>query len=355
MRGERTAAPEIAAGDVRLAIVDDEARNVALLERILKAAGYRHIASTTCSPEAIALCTRTQPDLLLLDLRMPELDGLGVLDALAPLRAGTGRFPVLVLTGDTSIETRRDVLTAGADDFLLKPFDHLEALLRVRQLVANHRLQAALRDDNTRLELAVEQRTAELELAREETLERLALASEFRDDDTHQHARRIGRAAAQVADAMEDGALPPAAIERAAPLHDIGKLAISDTILLKPGPLTPGEYETMKTHTTVGAEILGGSRSAVLRMAEEIAKSHHERWNGDGYPMRLTGTDIPLTGRIVAVVDMFDALTHERPYKHAWPLAQALDELHRQSGRMLDPDVVAVFMALDHDALLSAA
>jgi putative two-component system response regulator len=345
---------EAAVADARLVIIDDLATNVELLEQILTRAGYRHILSTTRASEAVEFCLARQPDLLLLDLRMPDLDGFGVLELLAPLRHGADRFPVLVLTGDSSIQTRRRALTAGADDFLVKPIDRLEVVLRVRNMVEKHRLEVALRDENLRLEIAVRERTAELELARAEILHRLALATEFRDDDTHEHAQRIGRSAARLASAMGVDENTTRTIARAAPLHDIGKLAISDNILLKPGSLTEAEYTIMKTHTSIGAEMLAGSNSSVLRAAEEIAMTHHERWNGGGYPHSLAEEDIPLSGRIVAVADVFDALTHVRPYKLAWPIQKAVDEVLHEGGRRFDPRVVDAFMTFDHAALLAS-
>jgi putative two-component system response regulator len=198
--------------------------------------------------------------------------------------------------------------------------------------------------------------TAELELARTETLERLARAAEFRDDETQQHAERIGLLAAKVgaelglsADRVED-------LRRAAPLHDVGKLAVPDAILLKPGRLDAAEFAIMRRHTTAGARILAGSSSPVLRLAEQIALTHHERWDGTGYPRGLAGARIPLAGRIVAVVDVFDALTHERPYKDAWPVDRALLEIEAGSGTQFDPQVVKAFLAFaEREGLRPAA
>jgi response regulator RpfG family c-di-GMP phosphodiesterase len=193
-----------------------------------------------------------------------------------------------------------------------------------------------------------------LEEARSETLQRLALAAEFRDDDTYEHTERVARAADLIAAEMRLPERTRSLLRQAAPLHDIGKLAISDRILLKPGRLTAEEFATVKTHTTAGAAILAGSNSDVLRLAEEIALTHHERWDGDGYPAGLRGEQIPLSGRIVALADVFDALTHSRPYKDAWPLREALTEIVAMAGRQFDPAVVTAFMALDGHAALAA-
>ena len=195
------------------------------------------------------------------------------------------------------------------------------------------------------LEEKVRERTWELEEAQIEILERLALAAEYRDDDTGAHTQRVGRLSAMLGRALGMSDVDVELIRRAAPLHDVGKIGIPDAILLKPGPLTDEEYEVMKTHTVIGARILSGNTSPHLQLAEEIALTHHERWNGTGYA-GLGGEDIPLPGRIVAVVDVFDALTHDRPYKEAAPVPLALEEIRRQSGRHFDPPIAAAFVEL---------
>jgi putative nucleotidyltransferase with HDIG domain len=193
----------------------------------------------------------------------------------------------------------------------------------------------------------------ELEESRLETLQRLALAAEYRDDDTFQHTDRVARTAGLLAVRLGLSADAVALIRLAAPLHDIGKLAVSDTILLKPGSLTAEEFETMKSHAAAGARILADSRSAVLRLAQEIASTHHEWWDGSGYPAGLAAAAIPLSGRIVALADVFDALTHARPYKSAWPLADAVAEICRLDGRQFDPGVVRAFRQLVAEGLLA--
>jgi putative nucleotidyltransferase with HDIG domain len=185
----------------------------------------------------------------------------------------------------------------------------------------------------------------ELEQAQLETLQRLALAAEFRDDATYEHTERVAHTAATLAERLGLPAGEVALIRRAAPLHDIGKLAVPDAILLKPDRLTAREFETMKRHAPAGAAILDGSRSAVLRLAREIALTHHEWWSGSGYPAGLAGDDCPLSGRIVALADVFDALVHERPYKPAWTVDRAASEIRAHAGRQFDPDVVAAFEA----------
>jgi putative nucleotidyltransferase with HDIG domain len=199
----------------------------------------------------------------------------------------------------------------------------------------------------------LEHKVRDVEDARLETLERLALASEYRDDDTMQHTRRVGSLAALIANRMGLAADTVKLIRLAAPLHDIGKLGISDTILLKPGPLTPSERVTMKNHTLIGATILSGSRSPVLRLAEQIALSHHEHWDAGGYPHQTAGEAIPISARIVAVADVYDALTHDRPYKRAWPADQALTEIKDQAGSQFDPQVVTAFLSVHPEQIAS--
>ncbi len=187
------------------------------------------------------------------------------------------------------------------------------------------------------------ERTAALEETQIEILERLALAAEYRDDETGEHIKRVGRTAAEIAKVLGWSEEEVELIRRAAPLHDVGKIAISDTILLKPGKLTPEEFERMKLHTTLGAKMLSGGRFPLLQLAEQIALTHHERWDGSGY-IGLQGEAIPIAGRIVAVADVFDALTSVRPYKNAWSTSDAIDEIRRQNGKQFDPRVVEAFL-----------
>jgi putative two-component system response regulator len=284
---------------------------------------------------------------------MPQIDGFELMELLATTTGERRSIAFLVLTADATEETKRRALSMGARDFLIKPLDRVELLLRVRNLLQVEELQDRLFEHNANLEDEVAERTRDLEQARLEILKRLALAAEFRDDDTQEHAWRIGRTSALLAIGL---GLPDREVEligHAAPLHDIGKVGIPDPILLKPGKLTAGEYETIKTHATIGAEILSGSRSPLLVMAEQIALTHHERWDGHGYPRGIHGEQIPLPGRIVAVADVFDALTHERPYKRAWPVREALAEVLREARSHFDPEVVQAFSSLDHPSLLS--
>ncbi len=336
--------------DMRILAVDDQEPNVVLLERLLTAWGFTRVRGTSRSASVLELVASWKPDLLLLDLQMPDPDGFAIMRALgaAPRAA---RPSVLVLTADIAVEARRRALAAGASDFLSKPFDLDETRLRVTSLLETRRLQVELQDYAHLLEERVSERTRDLEHSRLEVLERLALAAEYRDDDTYRHTERVGRITTQLARRLglpEEEAL---LLRRAAPLHDIGKVAIPDRVLLKPGRLTPQEFDTMKEHTTAGARILGGSSSPLLQMGEVIARSHHERWDGSGYPAGLAGDAIPLHGRLVAVADVFDALTHARPYKAAVPVAEALAEMDAMAPSAFDPRVKEAFDELDHQRL----
>ena len=326
----------------RILIVDDEEPNIALLRRLLERAGFTHLESTADSREVADQYVRFQPDLILLDLHMPHMDGFEVLDELNQI-AEESYLPVLMLTGDLSQEAKREALSRGAKDFISKPFHTDEVLLRINTLLETRFLYLQIQSQNHVLEAKVHARTRELEAAQFEIIERLARAAEYRDDNTGQHTERVGQMSALVAKQIGLPDTKVSLIRRAAPLHDVGKLGIPDAILLKLGKLTPDEFALVKTHTTIGARILSGSRFPILRLAEEIAFNHHERWDGEGY-VGIAGDAIPLAGRIVAVADVFDALTQKRPYKAAWPVGDAVAEIERQRGRQFDPALADAFL-----------
>ena len=328
----------------RLLIIDDEPANVAVIESILRKNGFSNYTSTTNPYQALQLFSEFQPDLLILDLMMPGMDGFQVMDALKSMIRPGSYFPILVLTADAMRETKRRALSSGATDFLTKPVDAVEVVLRIKILLETRWLHEQMRDQNKILEEMVQEKTAELEEARIEILERLALAAEFRDDNTQQHTQRVGEMAGLLARSVGWNDKDVELIRRAATLHDIGKINISDLILLKPAKLSPDEYATMQEHVKVGAEILSGSHVKLLQMAEEIAGSHHERWDGTGYPNGLAGEAIPMSGRILAIADVYDALTHDRPYKEAWTREDALTEIKAQAGKQFDPNLVDVFV-----------
>jgi putative two-component system response regulator len=305
-------------------------------------AGFTRIESTSDSRDVADLYVKFRPDLILLDLHMPHRDGLAVMDELNQI-AEASYLPILMLTGDDTQEAKREALSRGAKDFLNKPFNSDEVILRIGTLLETRFLYLQIQSQNQILEAKVRDRTRELESAQIEIIERLARAAEFRDDNTGQHTERVGQMAALLARQIGLPDAQVSLIRRAAPLHDVGKIGIPDSILLKLGKLTPDEFALVKTHTSIGARILSGSRFTILRLAEEIAFNHHERWDGDGYA-GVVGSAIPLAGRIVAVADVFDALTQKRPYKAAWSISDAITEMERQRGKQFDPTLVDAFL-----------
>ena len=328
--------------NARLLIVDDEDANIEILQRILTRAGFARIETTNDSREVSALYIEHRPDLILLDLHMPHLDGLEVMDQLNEI-AEASYLPILILSGDLTPEARRDALSRGAKDFVNKPFQQEELLLRIKTLLETRFLYIQIQSQNQLLEAKVRERTRELVEAQIEIIERLAIAAEFRDDNTGQHTHRVGQMSALLAKQLGLADAQVSLIRRAAELHDVGKIGVPDAILMKIGRLTPEEFEVVKTHTVIGARILSGGKFPLLRLAEEIAFSHHERWNGEGYAS-IRGADIPLAGRIVAVADVFDALTQKRPYKAAWSISDAITEMERQRGKQFDPTLVDAFL-----------
>ncbi len=324
--------------DAAVLIIDDEIANVRLLEIILQQAGFTNVSSTTDSREAARFFDRIRPDAVLLDLMMPHVDGFHVMAHILSTLPPESYLPILVMTADPALSVRQRALALGAKDFLTKPLDETEVVLRLRNLlevrVRHHFLESGVRD-----------RTLDLEATQREMLQRHARTAEYRDDATGTHTKRVGAMAGCLALNLGMSEGDAEVLQDAATLHDIGKIAIPDSILLKPGRLTPEEFAIMRTHTTVGACILSGSVSPWLRLAEEIALTHHERWDGGGYE-GMRGADIPLSGRIVGLVDVFDALTHVRPYKEAWPLECAIQEVRSQSGRHFDPQVVDAFLEM---------
>lgn len=330
-------------------IIDDQEYNISLLERILGRAGFSNLRSTTNPNELKSLFIEVQPDIILLDLHMPEMDGFEALQMINALKAEGTYLPVLMLTADVTKEAKKRALHEGANDFLTKPFDRTEVVLRIDNLLRSRFYHLQLQDQNDLLEQRVRKRTLELEQAKHEILQVLGRTAEFRDDETGQHTQRVGQLAGKLGAALGMTAHEVELLELATPLHDIGKIGIPDEILLKPGRFTPEEFEQMKLHTKIGATILEGSLFPVLQLAKTIALSHHEKWDGTGYPNGLKGEEIPLVGRIVAIADFFDALTHERPYKRVWSVEEALAEIRKQSGAHFDPRVVNAFLSIQKE------
>jgi len=349
--------PGIPVLDGKILIVDDNPANIALLRLNLKSAGYRNVTTTTDSREVVNLCTATHYDLILLDIDMPYLDGFGVMAQLAPLYVND-YMPILVLTADRSPKTRQQALQSGAKDFASKPYDLIEVLTRIKNLLEVRLLygerthQAEILEEKVRERTRqLDERNRELELSRREVIRRLGRAGEYRDNETGQHVIRMSKFSFLLA--LEHGLDKYTAelILDASPLHDVGKIGIRDAILLKPGKLDADEFTVMKTHVDIGADLLGDHSSDLMKMAQSIAATHHEKWDGSGYPNGLKGNEIPLEGRICAICDVFDALTSSRPYKAAWPIDQAVSYVKEQAGKHFDPDLVTLFIKLLPDVL----
>jgi response regulator RpfG family c-di-GMP phosphodiesterase len=329
----------------KILIVDDQTSVVELLTNVLREAGFIGVQNLTDARLVLPLFHDFKPDLVLLDLRMPHIDGLSLMKQLrSQIPEGT-YLPFAIVTGDLSPKIRQEALTLGARDFLTKPFNPAETVLRLYNLLETRFLYLQLEEHNRELDERVRERTHELEMAQEEMLKHLALASDYRDDLTGLHAQRVGLLAAMLA---EEIGLPKdqvKLIRGAAPLHDLGKIGIPDQILLKTDKLTPEEFDLVKTHTVIGGTILSGSSFALLKIAEQIARYHHEHWDGSGY-MRIKGENIPLPARLTALADTLDVLLHDRPYKAACTLEEALAEIRKQRGRQFDPKLVDALLQL---------
>ncbi len=356
----------------KIMIVDDEPVNIKVARKYLSLAGYSEFVIATDPTEVLTLLGRGPPDLLLLDIMMPGLSGL---ELLANLRADK-RFaplPVLILTAMDDSETKAQALNLGATDFLTKPVDPTELIPRVRNAIVLKAHHDHLRNYASRLEHEVRVRTEELEASRQQIIDCLARAAEFRDNDTGRHIVRVGRFVGVIARelGLEESVI--GLLEQAARLHDVGKIGVPDAILLKPGKLDPEEMEVMqkhcgfgkrifegmtsneysayRAHTTLGSQIVENCRAPLLDLAARIALTHHEKWDGSGYPLGLAGENIPLEGRITAVADVFDALSSKRPYKPAFPLEKCLSIMEEGRGKHFDPTVLEAFFKR-HDEIV---
>ena len=350
----------------KIMIVDDEPINVKVVRRYLSDAGYRNFVTTTSPSEVPSLLGKERPDALLLDIVMPEVSGL---DILRQIRADPhhAHLPVVILTAVDDRDTMVCALELGATDFLRKPIDSVELVPRVRNALVVKAHHDHLESHALQLEKQVLERTAELSASRLEVIHCLARAAEYRDNDTGRHVIRVARYVRVIAEQLGLDSATVELFELAAPLHDIGKLGVPDAILLKPGKLDPEEFEVMqrhcalgkrtfepmsqlewesiKAHTRVGEKILNVAPSPIITVASRIALTHHERWDGSGYPLGLAGADIPLEGRITAVADVFDALSTKRPYKPALPLDQCFAVMEEGRARHFDPDILDAFFA----------
>ncbi|HCS38656.1 MAG TPA: two-component system response regulator [Anaerolineaceae bacterium] len=306
----------------KILIVDDQQFNILLLEQMLSNAGYSSISSTTYPTEVCVLHSTNHYDLILLDLQMPGMDGFEVMEKLKEIEPEDYQ-PVLVITAQPNHKLH--ALQAGAKDFISKPFELSEVLARVHNLLEVRLLHKKLKEYNGQLEQKVQDRTSELQESNMETLYTLTRAVEYKDEDIGTHIQRISECTRELGRLLHQEEVFINMLFVASPLHDVGKIGIPDHILLKPGALTSEEWQIMKGHTTIGANILGNRNSPFLKMGAEIALNHHERWDGGGYPNGLKENDIPLSARIMNICDIYDALRSKRPYKPALSHLEVLD------------------------------
>ena len=308
----------------RLLLVDDEPTNLQVLRHILQA-DYRLLFATD-GERALQVAREQRPDLVLLDIMMPHMDGYAVCCALKA-DAATASIPVIFITALDDSQDETAGFDVGAVDYITKPVSPPVVRARVR----------------THLSLV---RMDELRETRLQIVQRLGRAAEYKDNETGLHVIRMSHFSQLLA--LAAGCSPAWAEDllNAAPMHDVGKIGIPDAVLRKPGPLDADEWATMRRHPEIGAEIIGEHPSGVLQLAREIALAHHEKWDGSGYPRGLAGEAIPLSARIVAIADVFDALTTRRPYKEPWPVQDALDHIAAQAGKHFDPALVALFAPL---------
>ena len=330
------------AGKSTLLVVDDSPENIDVLRGIL--ADEFIVKVATSGKLALKIVATQSPDLILLDVMMPEMDGYEVCRQLKENEA-TRHIPIIFVTARDDMEDEAHGFELGAADYITKPVS--PAIVRAR--VRSH---LALADQRQYLESLVEERTRELESSNQKLeqnyltmIRQLGRAADYRDNETGLHVVRVGNYSKLLG--LASGFLESRAelLMYASMMHDIGKIGIPDHILLKPAKLTNEEFEIIKGHAEIGAKIIGDHDAEVMRMAREVSLSHHEKWNGKGYPNGLSGSDIPLVGRIVAIADVFDALTCVRPYKTAWPVEKALELIANEAGQHFDPDLVKLFLA----------
>jgi len=342
--------------DAVIVIADDDADMLRILSRTLQLEGFHTVAAQD-GAQALSLVHKHKPDLIILDIMMPGIDGFAAAKRLKKDEK-TSIIPIIMVTAFNETDKRIKALGFGVEGFLGKPFDDTELHAMVNSLLKVKAYNEHMRHHQIELEAEVAKRTRELQQALEslkvtslDTIHRLSRAAEYKDRDTGSHIHRVSSYTSAIARSMGLGRGYIELVRYAAPMHDIGKVGIPDFILQKPGRLSDDEWRVMKKHTLIGARILSGSDVPVIKMAETIALTHHEKWDGSGYPEGLKGTSIPLAGRITAVADAFDALTSPRCYRGAYSAKQALDIIHSESGSHFDPHVVRAFLAIEDEIL----
>jgi response regulator RpfG family c-di-GMP phosphodiesterase len=329
--------------EMRVLVVDDAEINVLLLCRLLEKIDDCSSVSFLDPEQALRWCADNIPDVVLVDFMMPGMNGVEFIRHFRSIPSCMG-IPILMITANDEREIRYEALDAGANDFLIKPVDKLEFLARTKNMLALRKNQRFLEDRAVWLDAEVKKATVEIRAREHETILRLSKAADSRDPETGAHIIRMANYSCIIAAGLGLDETFQQMILEAAPMHDIGKVGIPDHILLKPGKLTVEEFSIMKTHANLGYQILADSQSETLQLGAEIALSHHEKFDGSGYPQGLAGEQIPLVARIVAVADVFDALTSERPYKLAWEMERALEFLRAGRGQHFDPECVDAFL-----------
>ncbi len=336
---------------MQVLLIDDTQINLTLLEHLIRNIPQCHSISFLDPIRAIEWCHQHEPDLVITDYMMPVMNGIAFSYEFRRI-AGCETIPVLMVTANHEIAVRHEALVGGVTDFLNKPMDNIEFLARVKNMLSLRQSHRQLAHQATGLEEEIRKATAEIIAREQETIYCLARAAEFRDPETSVHIQRMSRYAEQIARCLGLSLEQQALIFAAAPMHDIGKLGIPDAILLKPDKLTPEEFKIMQQHASIGYDLLQSCQSPILKAAAEIAYTHHEKFDGSGYPRSLVAEDIPLSGRIIAVADVFDALTSVRPYKSAWTNEETCQLLQSQRGKHFDPDCLDAFFS-DWDAILA--
>jgi putative two-component system response regulator len=327
-------------------IADDIETNIELIEIILKGDPELIIKRAENGKKLLELIENEDcPDLLILDLMMPVMDGFEVLKKIKTTREDN-YFPIIVLSALSDKNSVVDALKLGADDYIIKPFFVEELKARVYNMLKLKERDELLERSIDVLETNLFEKLQLIEKTQTEIINRLGKAAEFRDDETGKHIERIADYVELIADYIGMADDQKKILKGAAPMHDVGKIGIPDSILLKPGKLTDEEFNIIKLHTIIGGRILSGTTLPLLELAKEIALTHHERYDGTGYPFGLAGEQIPLSGRIVALIDVFDALTSDRIYKAAWPMEKTLDYIKEQKAKQFDPILVDAFMNL---------
>lgn len=325
---------------MKVVIIDDAQLNLTLMQHLVRKIPDC-VATTFLDPvSALVWCLENEPDLVIVDYMMPQMSGTELVEK---FRARYPDIPVLMVTANHETELRHQALGTGVTDFLNKPLDNVEFVARAKNMLALRQSHKHLADRASWLAEEVAKATAKIRAQELETVLCLARAAEYRDPETGAHILRMAHYSRHIARVLGLSVEQQELLLEAAPMHDIGKVGTPDMILLKPGKLTDEEFSIMKQHAQIGYEVLSSSTSPLLQVAAEIAHSHHEKFDGSGYPRGLKGHDIPLFGRIVAVADVFDALTSERPYKKAWSIDQAAQLLRDGMGKHFDPECVEAF------------